>query len=325
MYRHAQYLRTIRILVFAAVLIVSLLAIARVSRADSYLPPLVYISPAKAGQTEDGIVYGREDILELDRTTKQWHIWLDGSAVGLKPEMHNINAFAFGDWYFNYSDPMYLSFSGSPVYVPDIPAKVYPQDVVRFTFAELSRAAGETSFYMWIDGSDIGLNLVSEAIDGLSWFAAQESDFFGPECGEYGMFAISTVGRYVVPAAGGGWLKGPGSDVLVFCPTQVGYTTAGVWYKIFDSTAAGVTPRNAIDSIKLEYLEDMDDTVHADFSFAVKRPMSAPGISANPSDIVYREDVHYPDPAYYDNWADLNGEYPRLNGTIDALDYLWIE
>jgi hypothetical protein len=59
---------------------------------------------------------------------------------------------------------------------------------------------------------------------------------------------VSFQGPGAVTAYGGGNLKFGGEDVLGFCATSLGETTAGHWHMLFDGSTEGVK-KNAIDSI----------------------------------------------------------------------------
>lgn len=315
--------RLVRVLLLGSLLAVGLLAAVQVTRANGSLPEWIYVSTKAAGQTEDGVVYGREDVLELDVLNQSYSLYFDGSEHGLDSRRHNINAFSV---YEEDTETMFMSFSTqNGTGVPGIDGKVYPNDIVGHE-PEVARQSEE--FFLVIDGSDIGLNTASEAIDGMSYISFDWIYYDGPysyfnhDCTAGHMWLISTKGPYVVPAADGGWLKGSGSDALLFCPTQEGETTEGYWYPGFDSFRSGVTPRNAIDSLAIEEIEDYGDHLHIDFSFMVKRPFSAPGISGNPSEYLFAEygGADY-EGAYFYNDGDLNSMFPRLNGTVDALDF----
>lgn len=320
--------RTVCMIALGGIAVLSLLAIVQVTRALDFWPPFIYLSTRAAGQTEDGVVYGPEDILVRLPGNAEYQVWFDGSEHGLKPKMNNINAFAFPEWDHQYGGPpgdIAMTFVGSPAYVPDIPAKVYPQDIVWYERHRHMRSPDVGSFYLEIDGSDVGLNLASEAIDALSWIDPSDiyvdatPSFIDKDCSAYGLYAISTAGPYVVPAANGGWLKGSGSDVLLFCPTQVGYQTEGYWYRIFNGTEAGITPRKALDTIIVDHLLSLDGQPQFDGFFGFRASMSAPAGTAAPSDWVWV--YGGPNDFHLYNMGNLNQLYPRLNGIVDAYDY----
>lgn len=315
--------RLLRIALLIAVVAVAALAIASAAGANGNPP--VFVSTTTAGQTEDGLIYGREDVIAYLPYEEEWVMVFDGSEHGLKSKMNNINSIA---WSYFAGESLLMTFTGSPAYVPGITGKVFPQDVVRFSYPP-SRGFDGGTFGLVIDGSDVGLNLVSEGIDGLSWFPSamiehvDDASYFGSECySPNGVFAISFAGPYVVPAAGGGWLKGSGSDVVFFCPSELGDHTVGSWYDGFDSFRGGVTPRQAINSISMIDLLDGVDYIRMVFLFTVKRPFSAPTISGVPSEGMYASYDSGSGASMYGTEGNFNTSYPRLNGVVDAIEWL---
>lgn len=338
-----------RSLLLMAIVAIALVAVVEVTEAQpgpSDGP--IFVSTAKPGRTEDGVSYGREDILAL--ADDEWHLIFDGSDYGLDSKRHNINAFAIplgaGVISSSYTDTLpfgMFSFSAPQTSVPDIPAKVTAQDIVAFeNYSGYNRAAGGAGFFFFFDGSNVGLNTASERIDGISFGPDFEDDggIVNHDCSE-GILLVSTVGTYVVPAANGGFLKGSGSDILLFCMIDYGYkTTRGYWYKAFDSFTAGVTPRHAIDTISVLGLDETDDSplgnddvLEIFFGFTTKSKFSASGgmnggggTAGSPSDLVFAESYYLPgsgSAAMFMNFGSANQRVPRLNGVIDAGEFLF--
>ncbi len=198
----------------------------------------IYMSAATAGTTGDGLAFGSEDILMWDGN--EWALAFDGSAANLvaRKAVHNINAFHYGG-----SADITLAFAQNRRYVPDIPFPIDGMDLVRWN---------GSSFSFHFDGSDVGLTqLTQEKIDGLHVLpgsAAPQAlkNAAGGSCQSY--LLISTVGPGKVPNLGGGSINFSGEDVLGFCATQLGTTTAGKWMMVLDGSAQGM-PKNSTDSI----------------------------------------------------------------------------
>jgi hypothetical protein len=203
-------------------------------------PTDVYVSTSAAG-TVGALSYGSEDILKWDGSA--WSVWFDGSAAGLDPKnaKHNINAFHI----YEGSDDALIVFAQNARVVPGIPGKVDGMDIVRWD--DTAHA-----FSLVFDGQDVGLTqLTNEKIDGLheldpSLAPVAVQAAAGGSCQAY--YLISSSGNGKVTNYDGTQLKISGEDVLGFCATQLGSTTAGLWHKLLDGKAEGVKP-NAITSI----------------------------------------------------------------------------
>ena len=201
-------------------------------------PTDVYVSTSAAG-TVGALSYGSEDILKWDGSA--WSVWFDGSAAGLtaKNAQHNINAFHV----YEGSDDALIVFAQNARVVPGISGKVDGMDIVLWN---------GSAFSLVFDGQDVGLTqLTNEKIDGLheldpSLAPAAVQAAAGGSCQAY--YLISSSGNGQVTNYDGTSLKISGEDVLGFCATQLGSTTAGKWHKLLDGKAEGVKP-NAITSI----------------------------------------------------------------------------
>ncbi len=201
-------------------------------------PTDIYVSTSAAG-TVGGLSYGSEDILKWDGNA--WSVWFDGSAAGLEPKnaKHNINAIHI----YEGSDDALIVFAQNSRIVPGIPGKVDGMDIVRWD---------GSAFSLVFDGQDVGLTqLTNEKIDGLheldpALAPAAVKAAAGGSCEAY--YLISSSGNGKVTNYDGTQMKISGEDVLGFCATQLGSTTAGKWHKLLDGKAEGVKP-NAITSI----------------------------------------------------------------------------
>ncbi|MBK7217014.1 MAG: ExeM/NucH family extracellular endonuclease [Candidatus Promineofilum sp.] len=201
-------------------------------------PTDIYVSTSAAG-TVGALSYGSEDILKWDGSA--WSVWFDGSDAGLvaKNAQHNINAFYIPE----VGDEVLIAFAQNARVVPGIPGKVDGMDIVRWD---------GSAFSLVFDGQDVGLTqLTNEKIDGLheldpALAPAAVKAAAGGSCVAY--YLISPAGNGKVTNYDGTQLKISGEDVLGFCATQLGSTTAGKWHKLLDGKAEGVKP-NAITSI----------------------------------------------------------------------------
>lgn len=197
----------------------------------------IYVSPIMAGVTAGGLDFDSDDILMWDGT--DWSTWFDGSAHGLLVEkaVHNINAFWIED---EAAGSVIMAFAQNARKVPGITPKVDGMDLVRWD---------GSAFSLWFDGSDVGLTVkTSEKIDGLHVLPGSESPIGGNSCLAY--LLISTKGAGKVPNFAGGALSFRGEDVLGFCMTNSGLSTAGFWHMVFDGSEQGL-PINATDSISV--------------------------------------------------------------------------
>ena len=203
--------------------------------------PDLYLSTKAAGTTGDGLAFGPEDIVRWDGN--EWSTWFDGSAALLMPRQakHNINAFWIPD---GDGADVVMAFAQNRRFVPDVAAPVDGMDLVRWD---------GSAFSFWFDGSDVFLtNKTQEKIDALHILPGGESPI-GSGCLAY--LLVSTQGPGKVPNGvptphSGGQLKFQGEDVLGFCATSLGQTTAGLWHMVLDGSAAGM-PRNSTDSISV--------------------------------------------------------------------------
>ena len=202
-------------------------------------PTDIYVSTVTAGSV-GAITFGNEDILKWDGSA--WSVWFDGSAAGLMPNgktKHNINAFSISE----SGSEILMSFVQNARVVPGIPGKVDGMDLVEWD---------GSAFSLVFDGQDVGLTVLThEKIDALqeldpSLAPAAVQAAAGGSCQAY--YLISTAGNGKVPNYTGASMNISGEDVLGFCATQLGSTTAGKWHMLLDGSAEGVKP-NAIVNI----------------------------------------------------------------------------
>jgi hypothetical protein len=360
--------KTWRRLLAVTALLVLVLVIVQTAMAYAYFEyqnNLYAVAPKAAGQTDDGVAYDPWDVVVkeegfwCDGTTEdgciygyeEWSYWwkvFDGENYGLGPK-HKINAISIPE-YDNgvgacagpdcpeFSPPIYMTFVQTGIFVPGItPYKVNGQDVVLFTPAALPPLEDEEplgSFEVVFDGSDVGLTTAAEKIDGLDVWPIHSgpTDVEFPYDCNAGVFFISTAGDYRVPAANGGTLFGRGSDVLVFCATNLGWDTAGFWFNSFDGVDNGVRPYNAINGLDVEGIDwwNPDEQVEEEnmvlwFSFITKTAFTAPDVAGGPSEVFSAGPYVCEDgDCYY--WfagphADFNEHEPALNGTALGYDY----
>ena len=205
----------------------------------TYAPLSIYVSTTAAGSV-NGVSFGSEDILHWDGSA--WSVWFDGSAAGLdsRNAKHNINAFYIPEaGNTANSDTVLLAFTQNARVIPGIPGKVDGMDLVTWN---------GSAFSLTFDGQDVGLtSLTAEKIDGLhelnpSLAPAAVKAAAGGACLRY--FLISTAGNGKVTNYDGTQLNISGEDVLGFCATQLGATTAGKWHMLLDGSAQGVKPNN---------------------------------------------------------------------------------
>jgi hypothetical protein len=241
------------------------------------VPVSIYVSTAAAGSV-GALNYGSEDILEWDGSA--WSVWFDGSMAGLtaKNAIHNINAFSVPEVNtVANSDDVYISFAQNKRTVPGITSRVDGMDIVWWD---------GLGFSLYFDGQDVGLTvLTQEKIDGLQLLdpalaPAAVKTAAGGSCQAY--LLISTQGKGKVPNYDGSQLKFSGEDVLGFCATQLGATTAGKWHLVFDGSAEGMKS-NTIDSISAS---SDGQTLY----FTTRTPFTAGGVNYGHS-MVYAYDM----------------------------------
>ena len=170
-----------------------------------------------ANQMIGGVASADEDILKFDGTT--WSLFFDGSDVGVGGS--DLFGFSIVD-----SDTILMAFS-TAVTVNGISA--LPQDVLRFEASSLGTSTTGT-FYMHLNGIDVGLDVSAEKLDSVSLL---------PD----GRVLISTTGNPSVVGVAGA----KDEDVLAFTPTSLGINTSGIWSMYFDGSDVGLAETSGED------------------------------------------------------------------------------
>ena len=258
-----------------------------------------FVTMKDEGTTVDGLDYDTNDILILYPwdVSPYWDKFFDSDANGLKPK-DNINAFSFNELIlhetftttvatdtYTGTVELYLNFSQNQIKVPGIDPNVYGQDIVRYSAEWTDGVPDSYEYNLFFDGSDVGLTTVGEKLDGISYWP---TDYYAPladdialpyDCNA-GVLFLTTAGKYRVNNNQGGFLIGDGSDVLLFCATNLGPDTAGFWFRAFDGSDAGFDPPNAGYGIDVFYVgtpeidEDSGDLQDFEiaFFFTPKKP-----------------------------------------------------
>jgi hypothetical protein len=190
-----------------------------------------------------------------------------------------------------------MTFSQDRIPVPGIPGNVVGQDIVQFDGYFHDDHWDEYEYSLMFDGSDVGLTTRGEKIDGISvwppeYYDALAGDIELPYDCNAGVVFITTQGAYRVPNNQGGFLIGEGSDVLLFCATNLGSDTAGFWFRAFDGSDAGIFPPNAgfsIDTWAIEFFESGEDAGDLDlgilFFFVPKKDFESFCDDGSPSEL----------------------------------------
>ena len=344
-----------RIAVFAVVLMVTVGVMVQVAAAQGITPypGIIYISTDAAGMTDDGVPYDAYDIVGRipylnggSPTTNDAYAWFklfDGEYYGLG-NVHNINGFSI-EWAeigpcggivadcvspypvgtpLDNVEALYLSFDFTARHVPGIPDKVRGQDIVVLHPNDINPSVvTDGDFEVYFDGSDVGLSTISEKIDALDVWTADmvPSDVSFPEDCAAGLIFVSTQGNYRVPTPGGS-LVGDGSDILMFCATNLGNDTAGFWFRGFDGSDLSVTPKHAITGIDIlgllpigPYGQVDEEPAELIFGFIARQAFTADYAVGGPSELFAADYTGFIDgPA-----DDFNGTWPALNGTATGL------
>ena len=194
----------------------------------------IFVSTETAGTTGDGVAFGPHDILMWTESAG-WSKWFDGSTAGLMPNgkaKHNINALWIPD---PAQSDVLMSFTQDARFVTGISGKVDGVDLAWWDGLAWS---------LIFDGQDVGLSvLTKEKIDALHVLDDSAAPpallaAAGGSCLRY--LLISTAGDGQVPNYSGGQIKFDGTDVLGFCQTAEGATTAGKWIRVLDGKAEGL-------------------------------------------------------------------------------------
>jgi hypothetical protein len=331
-----------RIFVIGLILVATTLLTAQLVFAVPVETDVVAVSATEAGVTDDGVEYDAYDIVARETTytvttssaTSYWYILFNGETFGLGTK-HVIDAFSInaeeevGSACGLYCvDAIYMSFKQDAIPVPGIMGKVQGEDIVAFE----PGGSGDTSvntvvtgtFSLYFDGSDVGLTTRAEKIDGLDVWNVSIVDVQFPEDCSAGILFISTQGAYRVPAANGGSLVGDGSDVLIFCATNLGSDTDGFWFRGFDASDEGWPGANKNSLYGLDVSgfftideQEEDEAAELGFHFVVKNTLNVPSAFGGPSEIFGFSDCGGD---VFGPIDDLNETWPALNGTVAGFD-----
>jgi hypothetical protein len=183
----------------------------------------MYISLASNG-TVGGVASADEDILLFNGTS--WSLFFDGSDVGVS----SLDAFGFSllnptTALFTFNAGITL---GGVTYAPN--------DILRFDATSFGATTAGT-FSMYLDGSDVGLDVTAENLDSVAVL---------PD----GRILISTTGNPSVPG-----VTGNDEDVLAFTPTSLGDITSGTWEMYFDGSDVGLSTSSSEDIDALDVIE----------------------------------------------------------------------
>ena len=334
-----------RLVLLAVVLVAVVLAVQVAMAQPSYdVLEVIAVSSNTAGMTDDGVEYDPYDIIAREtisytevsgqETDTYWYKLFDGEDYGLDSR-HVINSIAVvtdepvgigcGLYCIDY---ILMSFLAQSVKVPGITPKVAGQDIV--ALAPVEAAQYDEGFTLVFDGSDVGLTEVTEKIDGLDYWEpayVEAQDVVLPDDCTEGIFFISTQAEYRVPAAEGGSLVGTGSDVLLFCATQLGATTHGYWFRVHDEADYDLTPSNAISGIDADFVFENesnaveDEPAQVGFTFITRMAFSGYDVAGGPNEVFYFPGCG--DPGFYYGGPITNlSAYPALDGTASGYDLL---
>jgi VCBS repeat-containing protein len=133
-----------------------------------------------------------------------------------------------GDYYY------FSTTAGGTLYSSTgIPLSFADADIVRLA----AGVGGGFEYSLFFDGSDVGLTTANEDIDAFDILPN-------------GSIVLSTVGAFSVPGPSGISISGGGEDLLLFTPSRLGSSTAGVWHLYFDGSDVGLTNANEnIDAV----------------------------------------------------------------------------
>lgn len=208
----------------------------------------IYLSLTSNG-TVGGVASADEDILFFNGST--WSLLFDGSDVGVaSPDLFG---FSMVD-----TDTILMAFSNA-ITVNDL--VVTPQDIVRFDATSLGSITAGT-FSMYLDGSDVGLDVAAEKLDSVSLLAD-------------GRVLISTTGNPSIPGLTG--LSD--EDILAFTPSTLGNNTSGTWALYFDGSDVGLSTTSDED------IDALDITSNGNIYLSTLGDFAVTGVSGFDEDV----------------------------------------
>ena len=215
----------------------------------------LYVTAA-GGSVPGAGAYQKNDILKWDGAA--WSVWFDGAAEGL-PATADIIAFDVAD---DATGAAWLAIRQA-VRLPGL-GKTQPNQIVY---------SNGSSWSLFFDGGDVGLKTTGERINGLEVLPGSVSPI-GSGCLYY--LLISTVAGGGVPV-GNTNVNFTGEDVLGFCLTHSGATTAGTWHVVFEGESQGLAKNNNLG------LSASDDV--ATLYFTAKKAFTGDGGLVKPSEL----------------------------------------
>lgn len=180
----------------------------------------LYFSLRAAG-TVGGVSAANEDIVFFDGSSS---LAFDGSDVGLASL--RIDAFSWVD-----ADTLLLSFD-EPGSVGGAGA-VDDSDVVRFEATSLGGVTAG-SFFLYFDGSDVGLTTDAEDLDAVELLTG-------------GQILVSSTGAVSVSG-----VSAADEDLVSFTPTSLGANTAGSFSLYFDGSDVGLDGSEDVDAAAVD-------------------------------------------------------------------------
>ena len=224
---------------------------------DLPAPPAIVYVTAAGGTIANGPQYQRNDILKWNGTA--WSVWFDGA--GKMPASVDIISFDVDD---DSAGTAWMSFRPKNLRLPGL-VKVQPQDIV---YWDGSR------FALFFDGSDVGLTLSGENINGLEVLPGSLSPI-GAGCRYY--LLISTNAGGLVRNGAEPQIRFTGEDVLGFCMTSSGPTTSGRWHVALEGQGEGLLKNSTLG------LSANDDG--STLYFIVRSAVTVDGHAVRPSQV----------------------------------------
>ncbi|MCC6622107.1 MAG: S8 family serine peptidase [Deltaproteobacteria bacterium] len=185
-------------------------------------PSIIFGVSSSSVTLPGGLVVNDEDLVRYDLEAGTYHLYFDGSDVGVTTGINNLAFDASGDLVLSFRSS--LSLGGTTIDT---------RDLVRFTPTSLG-ATTAGSFAMYFDGSDVGLTQSGEVLDAVVILAD-------------GSLLVSTTGGV---SAGG--VSGAAQDLLRFVPTTLGASTSGTWSMYLDGSDVGLSQSSEnIDAVSV--------------------------------------------------------------------------
>lgn len=203
----------------------------------------------RSAATVGGFTAENEDVLFFNGTV--FSLAFDGTDVGLAS--FRIDAFDRVD-----SDTFLLSFDAAGS-VPGIAGTVDDSDIVRFEATSLGDVTAG-SFFLYFDGSDVGLAADAHDVDAVQLLAS-------------GQILFSTTGSVAVSG-----ISASDEDLLSFTPTSLGDVTVGSFSLFFDGSDVGLGGSGEdVDAAALDASGKIHMSTASDFA--------VPGVSGDDDDV----------------------------------------